>query len=319
MLSLRREGEAIRVPTSTGVAPSPASTPTESSSTCSETPPHAAQSECEAILAGMKVPPKVREVFEALLEIALRVVEGRAYRVRPDTVCFHGVQELLAAHLRIGRTTLWRYLGKLKTLGVIDKCQHKGTSRGVTRNTGTLFKVATRSNLRVKLLAEELRYAYRDLDADREVGRTAFAFLKQSEKHSVSRVKIQDLAGWALGKNIVQPAVLVPDRSMSASEVVDALPQLLYTPPAKRVQLIGSMASVLSVALRDQHSRGFYILVLEKAVKAEFQGLRMLSRVQCVLRLLVVAARQDEWRDLKRPGAMVVRKLGADLDILRAC
>ncbi|WP_027480746.1 HTH domain-containing protein [Deinococcus pimensis] len=259
----------------------------------------------------------VRATFRALHEIALSMVVRRGYAVTPSTVVFHGSKELLAAVLGVSRTTLWRYLMQLKEVGLIDQRPHKGTSEGRTRNTGSVFKVALKSGARTTLLYEELHYPYRDLDADCAAGRTAYALLKQSKEDPETVIDMQVLKNWALGMIPVQNPVVL-DCFMNALEVVEALPRLVSVGPRDRVALIGEMASTLCVGLRDVHSRDFYAWMLTRAVRVESQGIRMLSKLQCVLRRLVIAARPDEWRDLRRPGAMVVRELAAELEVLRA-
>lgn len=269
------------------------------------------------LLGGLVLSEGAEAVLQALYEVGAGVLAGRPYRRCPDTLVFHGVKELLAAVLGMGRTTLWRHLAELKTLGVLDERPHKGTSRGVTRNTGTVFKLALRPGLRVRLLHEELHHAHRDLDADRAAGRTAWA-LKQSGKDLKGRNGIKEMVGWALSELHFEPLV-VSDRSTTAEAAVHALPDLVAAHPKDRPALVAAAADALCLGLRDGHSRGFYIWMLDKAVKAEFQGVPMLTRLQHILRRVLIAARPDEWGDgLRRPGALLVAELGDDLDMLRA-
>jgi hypothetical protein len=93
----------------------------------------------------------------------------------------------------------------------------------------------------------------------------------------------------------------------TVSDVVYALPLLASAHASKRPALISLLASTLSHLLNDQASRKFWCKTLWNAWKEESRGGLQVLGAQ----LSRLAADQAEWRELRRPGALLVSRLRA--------
>lgn len=144
------------------------------------------------------------KLFEALVATAVDTAKGRGYSPHTTHVTFHLPLEVLADVCSIHRVTAWRHLPALRELGLIDYRTHKGTLRGETRNTGTLFQVRLNpaAGSKARLSYDDMKHKWRDLDRDVKRKRTAYRALKDrvqlSVKASTSEVDIEPLLAWTL-------------------------------------------------------------------------------------------------------------------------
>ncbi|WP_218142904.1 hypothetical protein, partial [Deinococcus reticulitermitis] len=138
----------------------------------------------EEITRGLELSRGARRLLELLHRLAQDVLKIRGHRLPPSQLVMHQAQELLAAALGAHRVTVWRWSRELERAGLLATRAHKATTRhrgaDVTRNDGTLYAVPLRASHKPRLRFDDLRHQYRDLDADRHAGKTAFQVLQQS-------------------------------------------------------------------------------------------------------------------------------------------
>lgn len=141
-------------------------------------------------------PETARRLYRILFEIALETVRARGLAVMPTVAVFHLPSELLAAHAQVSRETVWRNLKPLMAAGVLDAKDHYGTLRGQTSVTGKVWAISLRPEAQiarradpVKVTAKDLRFAWRDLDADAQVGRTVYNLTRTDERQAHDAAK----------------------------------------------------------------------------------------------------------------------------------
>ncbi len=253
--------------------------------------------------------PGPRRLLELLYQVARSTVTARAYPVVPSQVTIHQPQELIARALGCHLVTVWRWAQELVTAGLIAARGHYTSSKGSTRIDGTLYAVSLQAGHRAHLTHDDLAHQWRDLDADREAGRTAWKALQGSDP--IDRgAWFQMLQNWAVTPGSTNDDPLVPDHCRLPGTLQDAayaLPLLASAHPDKRPALVGMLASALAHALEDQHSRRFWCKVIWNAWTDETEGRAGLQVLAAQLARL--DADRREWPGLKRPGALLVSRL----------
>ncbi|KIX84848.1 hypothetical protein THFILI_00170, partial [Thermus filiformis] len=122
-------------------------------------------------------------LLRAVAALALSIAHERGYKAKAlSQVVFHLPVELLAKALGIDRTTLWRNLALLEEAGLVATARHFGRLAGRVATTGTIWAVVLQPGRRARLWYEDLAYPWRDLEADKARGRTAFNVLKAVKK-----------------------------------------------------------------------------------------------------------------------------------------
>ncbi len=150
------------------------------------------------------LPRTAARLFKALVATAMETSKGRGYSPGTTHVTFHLPLEVLANVCGIHRVTAWRHLPALRELGLIDYRPHKGTLRGETVNTGTLFQVRLNpsAGTRARLSYDDLKHKWRDLDKDVRRKRTAYRQLKKTDatvkETSTNELDISRLLVWTL-------------------------------------------------------------------------------------------------------------------------
>lgn len=257
------------------------------------------------------LPRGPRRLLELLHETATSTTKARGYRVTPSQVTIHQPQELLAAALGCHVVTVWRWTTVLKAAGHVDARAHFTTSNGSTRADGTLYAVSLRAGHRAHLTHDDLSFQWRDLDADRAAGNTAWAALQGSDQREEAGWKIL-LRNWAVTPGSITDTPLVSDPCNSlrtVQDVVYMLPLLATAHPDKRPALVGLMASTLAHALRDPNSRRWYCRVIWSAWKDEVEGRPGLQVLAAQLsRLAADLAEGAPWRCA---GAVLATRLRA--------
>jgi hypothetical protein len=152
----------------------------------------------------------------------------------------------------------------------------------------------------------DLRHDWRNLDADRAAGRTAWRVL-QSGKTSDERINYTQLRRWALGESNTNTPV--EDDCKEAQEVVWELTSLSRLHRKHRLAAITQAARSLATAMRDPHSVRFYGSIITRALDVEFSAPGTLSRLVYAMQRALVDAREGQ--GLRRPGALLVSRLRA--------
>lgn len=139
-------------------------------------------------------PATARRIFRLLFEFALDSTRARGLPVRPDVGVFHLPLELLAAHLEVDRTTIWRNLRPLFEVGVLAARDHYDSLRGRTAVTGKVWtvslcpeRVLSKQAAPVRVTMTDLAYRWRDLERDARQGRTAYALTRSEARQKAEK------------------------------------------------------------------------------------------------------------------------------------
>jgi hypothetical protein len=253
--------------------------------------------------------PGPRRLLELLHDVAVSAMAARAYPVVPSQVTIHQPQELIARALGCHLVTVWRWAQELVTAGLIAARGHYTSSKGSTRIDGTLYAVSLQAGHLAHLTHDDLVHEYRDLDADRAAGRTAWKALQGSDPRDRG-AWFQMLQNWAVTPGSISDSPLISDHCRVPDTLQDAayaLPLLASAHPSKRPGLVGMLASTIAHALRDQHSRRFWCKVIWNAWTDEIEGRAGLQVLAAQLARL--DADRREWTNLRRPSALLVSRL----------
>ena len=286
--------------------------------------------------AGTEGAGRLARLFDLL---ARYVLKARGYRVTPSQVVFHMSQELLAKALKVNVKTVRRWTDQLEALGYCHSRPHFSnmTQDGetVTAVDGMLYAVRLQGGHRAHLSYDDLAHHWRDLDADRKAGRTAWAILKAAQKQEEQEQEkarqesqknmpgstspthggawLQVLKDWAVTpgthKNPLEddPGIFPPAEPRTVQDVVYALPLVLDAHPTKRAALVGMLGATLARQLRDQHSRRWYCRLIWDAYAASVEGRAGLQ--QLAAQLARLDADRREWGGLRNPAALLAARL----------
>lgn len=301
LLQAEESTEAAALPHRRAVTVPPTTTKGKDTPTCSPI-------SCDGL------PAHVRPTFQLLWRLASEVM---AYRnqYRATVMVFHVPQELIAAHLGIHPVTLWRHLNVLEEHGYVAVKAHYTTSKATTRVDGTVFAVAMKAGQKATLRHHDLVYQYRDLDADRETGRTAWKLMQGSGKDIQGDKGFLLLRDWVVGIFQINP--VESDPCTDNMSTIGAIEQLETLHPTEQPAAITKVASALARLLHDSQSKRFYAALLWKALRASCCGgrpLRVLAN--CVTRVL--ADLNEGFA--RRAGALLLTRLreGGWLDAVTA-
>ncbi len=206
-------------------------------------------------------------LYKALVLTAIETAKGRGYGPGVSHVSLHMPLEVLADVCGIHRVTAWRHLPALRELGLIDYIAHKGTLRGETRNTGTLFEVRLNPThgTKAKLSYHEKKHKWRDLDRDVKRKRTAYRTLKdhkertlqQSDKTTSAELDISRLLEWSLPPRLTKNP-LASDSCRGRQAALETLLDLTAAPKPERNHIVSLASQALAQALSDQNSVSWY-------------------------------------------------------------
>jgi hypothetical protein len=205
--------------------------------------------------------------------------------------------------------TVWRWGKDLIGAGLIAVRAHYSTLRRATRADGTLYAVSLKAGHVAHLAHDDLSYPWRDLDADVKHGRTAWKALQwstQGEKTDWYKI----LSDWAVKPGEINSPLPSFDHCNLPGTLQDAahaLPLLATAHPTKRPALIGLIASTISHALHDQHSRRYWFSAVYASWAAELQGRAGLQVLAAHLMRLDADLR--EWPTLRKPAALLVSRI----------
>ncbi|WP_135230126.1 hypothetical protein [Deinococcus fonticola] len=150
-----------------------------------------------ACLDTAECPRLARRMFRLLHELALISIRARGLPSAGLTVgVYHLPLELLAAHFRVDRTTIWRNLQPLVSAGVLDARDHYGRLKGQTAVTGKVWAVSINPERQlsghaepVKVRHHDLTAPWRNLDADTESGRTVWNLTRTEEQKAAYKAQ----------------------------------------------------------------------------------------------------------------------------------
>jgi hypothetical protein len=201
-----------------------------------------------------------KRLYTALVAAAIDTGKGRGYSPGTTHVTMHLPLEILASVCGIHRVTAWRHLPALRELGLIDYRAHKGTLRGETRNTGTLFQVRLNPSAgsRARLSYDDLKHKWRDLDKDVRRKRTAYRLtrdkMQQSKNPSTRELDISRLLAWTLPPHTLNPRLASDCCKVSLEAILD----VRHAKKEERNQMVELAAVAMAQALNDAKSTGWY-------------------------------------------------------------
>lgn len=142
-----------------------------------------------ACMDSAECPDTARKIYRLLFELALHSVRVRGLPCKPTVAVFHLPLELLASHLEIDRTTVYRNIQPLLKAGVLACRDHYDDLKGHTAVTGKIWavsldpeRVLSGERGPVRLRHADLSFKWRDLTRDVEQGRTAYAATRTPER-----------------------------------------------------------------------------------------------------------------------------------------
>lgn len=273
--------------------------------------------------------------------------EGRP----PRQIVLHLCAELIAATLKVSENTVRDWTAQLTEAGYLYARAHHTTAtlegEQVTVVDGMLYAVRLAPGHEARLRYEDYKRKYRDLDADRAAGRTAYNAIRNAQRRAEELAEAQnlnavldgekntegsqDLTGrvqaelreqlrrWAvIPGNITtenplnaDPAVFSPEevaaRLNGVQDVVYLLPTLTEAHVSKRAALVGIMASAIAKDLGDEGSRRYFCKIIWQAWQDELEGRSGLQHLAAQLQRLEVDRR--EWKELRNPAALLAARL----------
>ncbi len=253
-----------------------------------------------------------RRLLELLHSLASHVCRSRGYACTPSQVTYHQSQELLALSLGVTTKTVQRWTRTLEALELVATRAHFGGHSNAARVDGLVIAVSLKAGHRARLHHEDLAHQWRDLEADRLTGKTAWAAAKYLMSGSVSTQQErtnQVLEMWAVTGCFQRPPFFT-DSDISPRTVLDVaytLPLLGDIPPRDRPALVSKLASALAHGLNDHHSTAWYASLIWQALEAEQSGLTALQPLAALLTRLWTDCK--EWPELRRPGALLASRL----------
>lgn len=255
-----------------------------------------------------------RRLYKALVWTAVETARARGHTPSTTQVVMHLPLEQLALSCGLDRVTVWRNLPVLKAVGLIDYQTHKGTCRGETRNTGTVWRVRLTPNhgCKVRLNRDDLKHKWRDLDGDVRRGRTSYKALKEGLQHTKAfpsnEISILVLTKWTLPrKTDSKPVTSVCCKLPKAG--LETVLDLKEAPVDGRNQMVTLAAEALATALNDRDGEDFYRRLLWQLLRA---SKRTAADHFYTVYLAAARAQTDSAEGFARkPGALFVSRLKA--------
>ncbi len=264
----------------------------------------------QSVLDGVttRLPTTARAIFTLLFDTALSTLQAQGHSQGVSQVVIHQPVEVMCKALSISRVTFYRHLKLLKACGLVDARGHTADWYGLARKTGTLFAVSFRPGHSARLRWFDLKHQWRNLMADTQTGnRTAWAFLEGLQ--SLPKVEMTcrtALKAWAVTPGNTSTTRL-SDCKSSLTDTIYSLDLLSSTHKSRRSELIDSYAQALAQGFLDHTNINFWRKLLWDALKRDWEGQGTLYQLQTALTRLT--ADVEEWRDLKKPGALLVHRL----------
>ncbi len=202
-------------------------------------------------------------LYKALVAVAVETAKSRDHAPNTTEVVLHMPLEQVAKALGWHRTTIWRNLPALQTLGLVDYRPHKASCRGETRNSGCVWRIRLTPDRgsKARLTRLDMKHAWRDLNCDVKRGRTSFKALKDDVQHTqgfpLKGFDLQRLLSWTLAPLLAKPP-LKPVCCTLSKVTLETLLDLTAAPKPERNKMIEFAALALAQALSDQSSVSWY-------------------------------------------------------------
>lgn len=261
-------------------------------------------------------------VYRALVLAGFTLLERRGTLTDPDAVTFFTVVDVIPLCTGLSRDTVERGMHDLRaidlisTLRVYDRVAFRDQQGGVSARTGcqgVYVSVVLRPapGRRALIRPEELPPGRpRDLQADRDAGRTAWqlmqANVRQSPPAAEEEMDIAPMLLWSLPQppqnlGVVDYRTPTPARR-GGPDAIWSLTGLMSVATPKRPAAIAQHAAGLAALLRDGPYEPVYRRLLRRAVDAEYRGVAAIGTLQHTLARVGEAMREGVAR---RPGALL--------------
>jgi len=268
----------------------------------------AALEELLALLEGKGLAAGPVKLFLLLAYLGRRYLRekwGRKASRTASQVSYHLPNDLLAAYIGVDRVTVWRWMELLKAAGLADSRRHRswavinGTPGVYT--TGSVWLVRLKPG-RVRWTYEDLAHPWRDLEEDRENGRTAFRVLWPQRKGKRARPSLELLVRWTLGiREAPPPEVLPTKRDPTDIAELFALTDL---DPQERPDAIQALAERMAHNLGDPHSVKFYMRVLWRVVEGKVPATAVSNAYRAAYAPIRQRLHGEGPGQVRRPGAL---------------
>lgn len=253
----------------------------------------------------------------------------------PAQVIIHNSAELAAAALGVSDTCIRGWTEQLERAGHIVTRPHYTTMTGrngerMTVIDGTLYAVSLQAGHRPRIRYEDLKRRYRDLDADRKEGHTAYAAIQQAKSNAEKNTVLDEeknssgstgpiseqeelrrqFKRWAVLPGGIykqtplsdfDPELFAQQELNTVPDVAEQLPLVLLAHPARRADLVGLLGHTLSRILKDNHSAAYWCKLIWQAYNEDLEGRNGLTRLGDRLRRL--AADLVEYQGINNPAA----------------
>ncbi|MFK7604226.1 hypothetical protein ACI3L1_18685 [Deinococcus sp. SM5_A1] len=307
---------------------------------------------------GGEGPGELARLLDHLGRHALSVRPGK-YRKRgggwPRQIVLHLSAEMLAAKLGRNVDTVRVWTKALIALGYLDaRPHHSRATRNGQQGTvvdGTLYAIRLQPGHKAKLSFKDLSKSYRDLDADRHAGRTAFRVIDRAEwleqqalEHLTEQSKngnsvpdgesyirgstpaliraqylLDQLKTWAVTPGQVQdplfsdPRIYTPDELAGAVQTVQDVIYLLPTVAETHADKRAALVSILGAALaRALNDQHSRRWYCKTIWAAWTTELEGRGGLQVLAAQLArLDVERQEWGTLRRPAALLNARLRA--------
>ena len=247
-----------------------------------------------------------------LVALALAVGQARGHKAAAQ-ITVHQSAELLAEVSGVSTASLYRYLPLLQEVGLIDYRGNKSTAtvdgERCTRADGTLIAVSLKPGTAAKIGVHDFG-TYRDLDADRQAGRTAYRYreqLRESPKIFTGEWILKPLLIWALAPGHFHSLPLEVTLSLPtlALEAILDVPSVAFSERCKAVE---TAAGAVAANLADGQSLRFWADVLWRLLRLHDQG-RAEGGFGVVYNVVNRCVVDREERFARKPGALAQSRL----------
>ncbi len=307
---------------------------------------------------GGEGPGELARLLDHLARHALAVRPNK-YRGRgvnwPRQIVLHLSAEMLAAKLGRNPDTVRVWTKVLIDLGYLDaRLHHSRATRNGQKGTvvdGTLYAIRLQPGHKAKLSFKDLSKSYRDLDADRHAGRTAFRVIDRAEwleqqalEHLAQQSKntntvpdaqtyirgstpalvraqylLDQLKTWAVTPGQVQdplfsdPRIYTPDELAGAVKTVQDVIYLLPTVAEMHADKRAALVGILGVALaRALNDQHSRRWYCKTIWAAWTTELEGRGGLQVLAAQLArLDVERQEWGTLRRPAALLNARLRA--------
>jgi DNA-binding transcriptional ArsR family regulator len=249
-------------------------------------------------------------LFRALHTVAVEASAARGYHPGTSEVSLFCPVEAVALALGVHRSTVYRALPELRSLGLVDVRAHYCTHRGRTRSDGSVWAIRLRpvGGRAARVGYGDLRRQYRNLSGDVEAGRTVWAEMRQSKDIPSSEVDLSFIRRWALPPQDSKPPIASAiDCRTAPRRDLEAVLDVPYAPREARGAAVDLAAQALAAALSDRGGLNFYRALLWQLLRAsDRHGGDYWHVVYEQARRAAVDAQEGFAR---RPGALLVSRL----------